>query len=1286
MLRNLQDLVVTTPKRTSGVSVTMKRFLAFFLFLAVLFSVPSLLAAQSSVSGMAGEVIDATGAAVPGAIVTLTNKTSGVKFSAVTNGSGEYRFTDIPPADNYEVTFVRPGFALYDVKNITLNVATTRTQNATLQAGTNEAVEVSALSSQVTINTSDATVGNNISVKALNDLPVYDRTTGITTLFNLQPGESDGYTTGARSDQNNITVDGLDANDLSQGASFTGASGGGAVSMAFSPGGPTIVGTAPVDSVQQFTGTVAGFGSGSGVGSGGQFALVTKSGTNSFHGNINEYHRDTDLTANDYFSNLAGVPRSPLIRNQFGGNIGGPIRKNKLFFFFDLGDSRIVANSLQTRIVPLPNFAAGDVGYVNDSTGCTDSSRANTDGACITYLTPAQVALMDPAGLGDSSQVAQLTNHRYPAPNNLALGDGINTGGFLFNAPNDANTITYVSRVDYVVSPKLSLYGRGTVVRSDSVNAANAFPGDPSTNPFEDRSYSYVVGSTWQISGTKTNQIIYGENKENISDPDLFDPQGVYNPIFFSGTTTLLSSPYNTPISSSTIIPVPLITDNYNWQKGKHSIALGGTIKWIHTHNSTGTDYNNVYVGLGGNTQSLSSKLRPADIYDAASTFVDYDEAFTSQLGLVSNIQGDFNFTAAGQALPQGTGSKRQYRYYQSEMYASDIWKITPQLTLSYGLTYDLYSVPYEINGEESVPNTTFDKYMSARITQSNAGLSGNNAVPFISYELGGKANDGPPLYQPQHNLFAPRFGFSYNPSWSSKTVFNGSAGLLYDRTIVNALLTEQNEYSYLFQLPTSVPFGIAGDPITSLKTDPRLGANLAPLNPPPAAPTAPFTPFVVNGVPVGLIAGGDFNISIDPALKTPYSIMTTFGVQHEFRGGFVAKVNYVGRYGRRLLAQADANQILDFPDLASGQSYGTAFGNLITYERANPTAPYSSVPAQPWFENQVSIAALTNSTCNAAAGLTTATTYVACNLGSYGLKGDFADSTQLLAANSAIAPNVGMGSQFSENTFFTNKGFSTYQGLLMTLTKNLSHGLRFDLNYTYGHSIDNVSLTANSAAYFGYGFVCDVVRPRECRGESDFDEKHIVTADESYALPIGRGRDFLASMPWYLNEIIGGWSVDGITTAHSGQAYSTVSSAFVASYSNDAPAIFIGPKSALAHNVHIVNGNPNLYANPVAAANAFTGPVGFKIGSRNSLRGPMYFDQDLGLAKVFPVFPEKNINLNFRADAFNVLNHASFNSPGTLTSNDDVTQPSNFGNLTSTAGNGSDNFRVLQVSLRLDF
>jgi hypothetical protein len=426
------------------------------------------------------------------------------------------------------------------------------------------------------------------------------------------------------------------------------------------------------------------------------------------------------------------------------------------------------------------------------------------------------------------------------------------------------------------------------------------------------------------------------------------------------------------------------------------------------------------------------------------------------------------------------------------------------------------------------------------------------------------------------------------------------------------------------------------------------------------------------------LANGGDFNVSVDPALRNPYSIMTTFGAQHEFKGGFVLKANYVGRYGRRLLAQADANQLVDFKDPASGELLSTAMANITKDLRAGQNS--ANLKAEPFWENQLS--------GGIGAGYPNYTSYFADNINSLVYKGDFADSVQAAASGFGLSPNVGMGAQFSENTFFTSKGFSTYQGLLTTLSKNLSHGLQFDFNYTYAHSIDNVSLIANSFAFNGYGFVCDVLHPRLCRGESDFDVKHTFSADVTYQLPIGRGQMFLANIPWYVNELIGGWEVSGITTGHSGAAYSTVASAFVASYSNDAPAIFNGDKNAIKHGIHkTASGSINLYANPAAAVNAFQGPIGFQIGSRNSLRGPRFINQDLGLGKTFALVPSHDVNFKLRGDAFNVLNHENFNSPGTLTAYDDPTQASTFGNLTSTAGNSTGyGYRILQVSGRIEF
>ena len=295
--------------------------------------------------------------------------------------------------------------------------------------------------------------------------------------------------------------------------------------------------------------------------------------------------------------------------------------------------------------------------------------------------------------------------------------------------------------------------------------------------------------------------------------------------------------------------------------------------------------------------------------------------------------------------------------------------------------------------------------------------------------------------------------------------------------------------------------------------------------------------------------------------------------------------------------------------------------------------------------------------------------------------KGDFADFIQALSPN--LQPNVGMAAQFGENTVYTNKGFSSYNGLLVTLQKNMAHGLQFDVNYTWSHSIDNVSLVANGVAYGGYGFVCDAVHPRECRGNSDFDTTHYITSDFTYQLPFGRGRTFGAQLPRAIDELVGGWSVSGIPAWHSGQAWSPLTNAFVAGFANDAPAFFNGDKAAIRHQIHKDSqGSLNLFANPAAAAAAFSAPVGLAIGSRNILRGPQYFNMDAGLAKKFALY--KEVNFQFRADAFNVFNHPNFDDLdyGSYSAYTNITAPSNFGQLTAMNGKP----RVIQLSGRIEF
>lgn len=1248
------------------------------LFLALL--APSLRA--QDVSSITGIATDSTGAVIPGVNVLLANPATGLTYAAVTNEVGSYTIVHVAPGPGYKITFSRDGFKPTVITDLYLNVSSTRTQNVQLViGGTTATVEVSAANEAVTLNTTDSSLGNNYEVQMVNELPIQVRDSP-SALFSIQPGAtSDGAITGARTDQNNVTLDGLDVNDMA-----TGNFG-------------TVVGDAPVDSVQELRAVTANPLASEGQGGGGQFTMVTKGGTNNWHGALFEYHRDTSTEANNWFANNIGVPRAQLIRNQFGGNVGGPIKKNKAFVFFEYNGRRDNQGVQVSNTVPMDSFRNGNISYINKTTdpatgkACGGTSRKDTTPTCISTIDSAQVAALDPQHIGFNPALLDFINARYPHANDVTGGDGINTAGYFFNAPVHRTQNDYVARVDYNLNSSMKLWARGSVLSSRTGDAVNydapiQFPGDPVTHLINDASYSYVIGHNWTLGANKSNSFYYGVTRSRLNFAAAYNPTGTTQWTSFGGDGTggsILTSPYASAVNAQVRnYPIPVIRDDFSWVKGKHSFQFGGLFKYIKTFEDTYLNYDQPLLGLGGNMNALNASLRPSDIRTAGTiSSRTYDSAFALALGRLGQVTSTYDYTNTGQTVPQGTGSVRQYRYYELEGYFGDSWKATPNLTLTYGLRYSWYSVPYEVNGKESVQSLTFNDYFDRRLQQSAAGLSGDTSLPFISYDLGGKANHAPGYYDSNLKDFAPRVAFAYNPEFAKRTVISGGFGVVFDHTVTNAVQYQQDQYSYLFQATANLPFGTPGDPVASLANDPRFSSIKAiPAVPQAPAITHPFTPFVDStGVPFGLANGQAFNETIDRKLRTPYSLVMDFGIQHEFPRNYILKVNYAGRLGRRLLAQADANQLIDFPDKASGQMMSTAFANITKEVRAG--ADTTNLPAEPWFENVV-LPGL-----GQFYGYPNTTSLLA-DSGVFPLQplvsnGDFADFVQALSAFGVIDSNVGMGSQFSENTYYTNKGFSNYQGLLVTLHKNLSQGLQFDMNYTYSHSIDNVSLVANAPAVGGYGFICDVVRPTECVGNSDFDQKHIITGNVLYNLPFGRGRTFGATMPFWANEIVGGWDISALPSWHSGIAFSTVSSAFVAGYANNAPAILTGKWSNVAPHAHKTSdGSVNLFADQSKALNSFEGPIGFQIGSRNNLRGPNYVNFDLGLAKAFPIYGD-NVKLKFRADAFNAFNHPNFDLP--VTQNTDITGGSNFGRLTKTVVSpGGASARVLQGALRLEF
>ena len=1262
----------------------------------LLFGLCSFVNAQD-VASLTGVVTDASGAVVTDVTVKLTDTKTNENYETKTNSVGAYTFLKVLPGTGYRLTVTKEGFAQQFIDNIYLGANTTHTQNAQLKVGqTTEAVEVNGSGSQVSLNTTDTTVSAALDMLMVHEAPISLRDTPL-GLLNYSPGYTyatggsdntlgsrDGSVTGARGDQSNYTLDGLDTNDFG-----TGQAG-------------AMTANAPVDSIQEMRIETANPLSAEGRGSGAMVQLTTKSGTNKFHGSAAEYNRTAATEANDFFNNRQNpiIPKPPLTRNQFGVSLGGPILKDKLFFFFNYQGRRDAVSDAVNAIVPLDSFRAGNVGYINNNAGCTGTSRINTQPDCISAF-PVSDTSLDPAGVGPDQALLTFINSRYPRANDLTSGDGINTGGFRWNAPAHYTSNDFVTRMDYNLNSKMKLFGRFSIVRrtqGDDANYASAelFPGDPVTHQIIDHSYAFVIGHTWTISNTKVNQFNYGETRGVFGFPNLFNPPGTTQYAAFMPTPSgipQLGVPFYGGSSQHRSVPIPVFRDDFNYVRGKHNIQIGGTFKPIKDSNTLVGDFNLVTVGLGSPVNSLTG---PAQMLADPVASADWSYAYAFALGRVSNIASNYENDHNLQPLPQGSGHSRNYRYYETEAYLQDSWRMRSDLTMTYGLRWQYYSVPYEMDGFQTVPNIDFASMYNARAAAGQAGISGDAAAPTVMYNFGGKANHAPGYYHPDWRDFAPRLSFAYNPSATNgffgrvlgdrKTVIRAGAGIVFDHTIMSAINFFNDQSSFVFGQSVGTTYQ------NGLTTDPRF-ASVGAIPPiiPPTPASVPVTPylnppgsqFLYNG-----LVGNENELAVDPNYRTPYSETFTLGVQRELPGNFLFETTYFLRMGHRLLA------------LRCGTSRRFQRSGFRTIARAAVHQSLQARSGQPisdsaFFDNMMTPTIQANYfglDCPGLGSLIGLTVSHCADLtnqlfGPLPAIGDMADTVQALYAGIGLGPmipsNVGLDPQFSSQLYFGNKSYSNYNGLLTSLHKRMSHGLQFDVNYTYSHSIDNSSTVANiaegSAATGGYGgFLCDAIQIRSCRANSDFDVTHLISADGLYDLPFGRGHWIGHGASGWMNQLIGGWQVAFLNTWHSGFAFTTVSEAFPVSFNANSPALFVGNRSDIKTSVHndAATGQIQLFANPTAALAAFTGPIGLQGPTRNNLRGPRFSNTDLSLNKHFII--KENYGLEFRAEAYNVFNQVNFALP---TGSVADTNAPNFGVITSDVGP-----RVMQFSLRFDF
>jgi hypothetical protein len=1207
-------------------------------------------------------VTDAQKAVLADAKVTLTDREAGVSRSALTSHVGTYQFLQLRPGA-YSVSVEAPGFATKTVGDIHLLVDTPATLDVLLEVAASTS-SVSVVAEMALLNDVDASVGNAFEVKQVQSLPLQTR--NVVQLLSLQPGVTqNGEVMGARRDQNNILLDGVDNNDNQN--PLSGLNGTSPSFNSSSNSGFTSALPIPLDSVQEFRVTVAGQGAFAGHSSGGQVALVTRSGTNDLHGSAYEYNRNTDYTANNFFNNLNNLPRPQLVRNQFGASLGGPVKKNRIFYFLNYERRIDSSQSSQSRLVPTDSLKQGLIKF------------KTTDGTTYT-LNPTDIAAVDPLHIGETSTMLGILN-QYPSVNapTLALSgsdSGLNFGGYLFNAPVKLDYRTYVARTDWTIDSagKHVVSFRGTLSNFNETSTPAQFPGQDAASLLLQDNRGFGIRYTAILSSTLTNTANVGVTRIG------FTQTGATGPSFGLGA---IASLQNYTIRPSTRInPTWNFNDDLNWVKGRHTISTGVNFRWIdnnlNAYTNSWPSYSmsrGVLLGLGQDiyTSALNYVANGnASLKLANSTAV--TNAFGDLLGTINSFSATYQYQKDGSILSFGAPRENDFITHNYELYVQDSWKVTPRLTVTYGLHWEYDTPPYEANGLQVATTPGLDVYFGNRVFAQANGIPANvlpNADR-VTYSLNGPVNGQPSWYKADKNNFAPRLAVAYslNPS----TVIRGGAGVVYD-TYGNDLVASVSRLgsvglSTTLGTPTSYNF----------TTSPRYGTGTLPALQPAPQGGFPFTP-----PNIAAISGTYFGI--DPNLKAPYSFLLNASLSHEFAGHFTVEAGYVGRLSRAQLIQADVYApLIYFKDPKSGQNWtqaSTTFYNLYnsgvtaTAVKANPNLVPTNAFVQDIFPG------LANYYINGSASAN----YF---YGVYGINGgSFLDNLhQLDRVTSSAFPNcitatgcyTFFAPQGSADPTWTNDGNANYHAMILTIRRALSSGFAFDFNYTWSHAIDNGSGVASGSGQFG-GILQNVFVPSLNRGTSDFDLRHQFNANFVYELPFGVGKTFLRSGPRWIDEIVGGWQLSGLVRVQSGLPISMSGFGnFNSNYWNSSPGVLNGtmPETGVFTDS---NGIPSLFKSTSASAQFTDAPPG-GAPFRAIVRLPWQKGTDLTVTKNFKL-PWERHTLQLRVDAFNVFNNVNFttNNSGSGGYSLSLASPSTFGEF-SKAGDA----RVLQLALRYSF
>jgi hypothetical protein len=1216
----------TEQPATSPTEESMKRTALLkslgLLFFALLL-LPNVAFGQAGTSTVGGIVSDPDGKVVAGASVTLTNTGTNTSRTTTSNDVGKYSFEFVQPGD-YRVEVEAKGFKKSVLNDVHALVAQSTAADVKLELGqVTETVTVSANAADQLINRDDATLGNTFVPKQITELPTNARS--VPALLTLQPATTrDGEVAGSRSDQANVTLDGVDINETQ--TNSVGASVQDDPIASNLPNNNTVL-RLNSEAIQEFRVTTTNPNANQGHSGGAQISLVTRSGTNDWHGSLFELYRSKKLAANDFFNNRVGKEKPQLIRHSFGGSFGGPIVKDRAFFFYSFEGLRQTSQTPVTRTVPLASLGRGELRYRTSANNIVTLTTAQLNDAFPALdMNPAAIALFASAA------------SKYPA-NDFTTGDStasalLNTAGFRFNANTPVDLNSHVGKFDFNLTDRQQLFVRANVIY-DLTGQPPQFPDTPAPNVWSHPT-GIAAGHTWTVNDRLINRFTYGYTREAFtqqgdSDANQISFRFVFSPLGFSRTVTRIT-------------PVQTISDDLSWVKGNHTFQFGGTIRLVKNNrvgfsNAFDNAIANPSFYSNGAGASLSTPVQTYALSHGIASFTSADRAavqnaVSALIGRYSQYTANFTFGADGSLLTAGTPTDRTFATQEYEPYVQDIWKFRPNLTFTLGLRYSLSRPIYETNGFEMKSNIPLGELFQQRLDAAAHGQVVNTSITF---DRSGPANGRPPLYDWDKNNFQPRVSVAWSPAF--KTGFLSKVfGANNESQFRGGFAITNDQYGSAlavnFDLANAVGFvSNYTTPANTYCTN-NVGC-LAPL----------FTGLGqgIRGLP-NVIVPAKLNFpnlqpadnsrrietSLDSALVAPINYSWNFTYERQLPKGLFIQASYIGRYANNLIAQRDTMALNNLVDPKSGMDWYTAAGRLEVLRTQG--VPYTSVSAIPYFENLMpNLGALVWGDPSLTS---TQAVYLLASADIFG--NDWTDTQDVIDAS--LGTNLFFHPQYGALATYSSIGHSRYNAGTISIRQRLGRSLTFDFNYTLSHSLDDAS-GVQTGGGFGALFIQNPIRQHDWYANSDFDIRHLINANSIWELPFGRGRKYFSGTNNVTDAVIGGWRLSGIFRWNSGLPIGTPfdDARWATNWNVQSNTVRINdiqscPDRGGVNAPKLFGCDPNgIYRN---LRNARPG----ESGERNTLRLPGYFSLDVGLAKKFKM-PWEGHSLELRLEAFNVTN-----------------------------------------------